>query len=122
MAITKIIPQLRTTNLASSLRFYTEKLGMEIEFQYQDFYAGVRSGTQVFHLKLVNEKDPSIDYVDLGDHFHLYLETDDIEAIAKMLKANNVALEKDIHQTDWGTRELIIKDDQGHTLYFGQPQ
>lgn len=122
MPITKIIPQLRTTNLASSLRFYTEKLGMEIEFQYQDFYAGVRSGTQLFHLKQVDEEDPSIDYVDHGDHFHLYLETDDIEAIARMLKANNVALVKDIHDTDWGTRELIIKDDQGHTLYYGQPQ
>jgi len=122
MAITRIIPQLRTTNLASSLRFYTEKLGMEIEFQYQDFYAGVRSGTQVFHLKQVDEKDPSIDYVDHGDHFHLYLETDDIEAIADMLKANNVPLVKDIHETEWGTKELIINDDQGHTLYFGQPQ
>jgi hypothetical protein len=27
MAITGIIPQLRTTNIDSSIRFYTEKLG-----------------------------------------------------------------------------------------------
>lgn len=121
MAILAIVPQLRTTNLASSLRFYTSKLGMTVEFQYQDFYAGVRSGTQVFHLKLVDEKDPSIEYVDKGVHLHLYFETNDIGTVATELKANGVTLIKDLHDTPWGTRELVIKDDQGHTLCFGQP-
>jgi uncharacterized glyoxalase superfamily protein PhnB len=27
---------------------------------------------------------------------------------------------KALHDTDWGTREFAIKDDQGHTLYFGE--
>lgn len=121
MAILGIIPQLRTTDLALSLRFYTSKLGMSVDFQHQNCYAGVRSGRQVFHLKLVDEKDPSIEYVDNGEHFHLYFEISDIGAVATELKANGVTLVKDVHETPWGTRELIIKDDQGHILYFGQP-
>ena len=32
MAITGIVPQLRTTDMASSIRFYTEKLGFSVEF------------------------------------------------------------------------------------------
>src|SRR5688572_29960021 len=114
MQISGIAPQLRTTDLASSLSFYTNKLGMSIEFQYQDFYAGVRAGTQVFHLKLVDERDPSIEFVDLGDHFHLYFETSDIDTVADELKANGVILVRDVHETPWCTRELVIKDDQGH--------
>jgi catechol 2,3-dioxygenase-like lactoylglutathione lyase family enzyme len=121
MKISEVIPQLRTTDLESSLNFYTTKLGMNIEFQYQDFYAGVRAGTQVFHLKQVDEKDPSIEFVDLGYHFHLYFETSDIETVANELKASGVTVVKDVHETPWATKELIIKDDQGHTLYFGQP-
>ena len=74
MAISGVIPQLRTTDLRSSIRFYTTKLGLQLEFQYQDFYAGIRAGNQVFHLKLVDEKDPSIRFVEDGEHFHLYLE------------------------------------------------
>jgi hypothetical protein len=31
-----------------------------------------------------------------------------------------VRLVKDVHETAWGTRELVIHDDQGHTLYFGE--
>jgi catechol 2,3-dioxygenase-like lactoylglutathione lyase family enzyme len=120
MQISSAISQLRTTDLAESIRFYTTKVGLTLEFQYQDFYAGIRAGNQLFHLKLVDEKDPSIEFVDKGEHFHLYLETDDVEAAAETLKKNGVRLVKDVHETAWGTKEFVIKDDQGHTLYFGQ--
>src|SRR5437016_2020866 len=116
LAISGVIPQLRTTDLASSIRFFTTTLGLRLEFQYRDFYAGIRAGDQVFHLKLADEKDPSIRFVDEGEHFHLYFETSDVAAAAAALKANGVPLVKDVHETPWGTRELVIKDDQGHTL------
>lgn len=121
MTITAIVPQLRTTDMAASIRFYTEKLGFTIEFQYQDFYAGIRAGMQIFHLKLVDEIDPTIRYVDEAEHFHLYLETDNLDEIAARLRTHGVRFVKDIHETPWNTRELIIHDDQGHTLYFGEP-
>ena len=120
MRIFSAIAQLRTTDLASSIDFYTTKLGLTLDFQYQDFYAGIRAGDQLFHLKLVDEKDPSIELVDEGGHFHLYLGTDDAAATAEALKRNGVHLVKDVHETAWGTREVVIKDDQGHTLYFGE--
>jgi catechol 2,3-dioxygenase-like lactoylglutathione lyase family enzyme len=120
MVISGVIPQLRTTDLKSSIHFYTTKLGLRLDFQYQDFYAGIRAGTQIFHLKLVDDKDPSIQFVENGEHFHLYLETEDVAAAAAALKANGVSVVKDVHKTPWGTRELVIQDDQGHTLYLGE--
>ena len=120
MQISRVIPQLRTTDLAESIRFYTTTLGLTLEFQYQDFYAGIRAGSQLIHLKLVDAKDPSIDFVDAGEHFHLYLETDDVVAAADALKTRGVRLVKDVHETAWGTKEFAIHDDQGHTLYFGE--
>jgi catechol 2,3-dioxygenase-like lactoylglutathione lyase family enzyme len=120
MAISGVIPQLRTTDLTASVGFYTTKVGLTLEFQYQDFYAGIRAGRQLFHLKLVDDKDPSIDFVQKGDHFHLYLETDDAVATAAALRGHGVPLVKDVHDTAWSTRELVIRDDQGHTIYFGE--
>jgi uncharacterized glyoxalase superfamily protein PhnB len=69
----------------------------------------------------VDERDPSIDFVDRGDHFHLYLETDDADAAAEVCKRNAVHIVKDVHDTPWRTRELVIKDDEGHTIYIGAP-
>ena len=121
MNIKAIAPQLRTTDMNSSIRFYTELLGFEVTFNFEDFYAGIKAGDSTFHLKLVDEQDPSIPFVDEGGHLHLYFETDDVAAVAARLKENGVVLVKDVHDTDWQTREIVIHDDQGHTLYFGQP-
>lgn len=120
MKISQVISQLRTTDLATSIRFYTEQLGFTLDFRYEDFYAGIRAGDQIVHLKLVDTADPSIDFVDAGEHFHLYLETDDATAAAARLRANGVRVVKSLHDTPWGTREFALKDDQGHTVYVGE--
>jgi catechol 2,3-dioxygenase-like lactoylglutathione lyase family enzyme len=120
MPIASVIAQLRTTDLNESIRFYTQEIGLELEFQYEDFYAGIRAGTQVFHLKLVEVKDPSIKFVDDGEHFHLYFGTDDIADLSKTFKKRGIALMRDVHETPWGAKEMILKDNQGHTLYFGE--
>ena len=58
-----------------------------------------------------------VEFVDKGGHFHVYFETHDAAAMADVLKGNGV---EDVHETAWGTREFVIKDDHGHTLYFGE--
>ncbi|HEY1930480.1 MAG TPA: VOC family protein [Acetobacteraceae bacterium] len=120
MQISGVTAQLRTTDLIRSIAFYTTKLGMTLAFQYGDFYAGIRAGAQFFHLKLVDDADPSIAFVAQGGHFHLYFDTPDLEAAADAIRRNNVPLLQEVHDTAWGTREFVIEDDQGHILYFGQ--
>lgn len=120
MPISSITAQLRTRDLDGSIRFYTEKVGLALEFRHSDFYAGIRAGNQVFHLKLIDAPDPSIAFVQAGDHLHLYLGTDDVDAVAQMLKRNGVRLRQDPTDTPWQTRELVFLDDQGHTIYVGQ--
>ena len=120
MTIKNIVPQLRTTDIDSTVRFYTEKLGFTVEFNYEDFYVGLKAGDHMIHLKRVDEQEPSIPYVDEGGHLHLYFETDGVAAFAEKLKANGVEMVMDMHETDWNTREFTVRDDQGHTLYFGE--
>jgi catechol 2,3-dioxygenase-like lactoylglutathione lyase family enzyme len=122
MQILSVVPQLRTTDLAASIDFYTKTLGFSLEFQHEDFYAGVRSGSYVVHLKLIDEPDPSIAFVERDEHLHLYLETADVSAVADDLQRQGVRLEQGVHETAWGTRECVIKDNVGHTLYFGERQ
>jgi catechol 2,3-dioxygenase-like lactoylglutathione lyase family enzyme len=121
MTIAAAIAQLRTTDLEASIRFYVERLGMRLAFRHADFYAGIDADGHAFHLKQVDDTDPSIADVRAGGHFHLYFETTDVAALAAGFERQCVRFIEVLHDTAWGTREFVIEDDQGHALYFGQP-
>ena len=121
MGVIAITPQLRTRNLESSIRFYTEKVGLELAFRHADFYAGIRAPSGSFHLKRVDAVDPSIAFVEQGGHLHLYLGVDDVDLFARRLATAGVILVQPPCDTAWGTREVIFRDDQGHTIYAGMP-
>lgn len=120
MTVLGVVPQIRTTNMNASIDFYTSILGMDEKFRYQDFYAGISAGGQTFHLKLVDEVDPSIEFVEKGNHLHLYFLTDDVEALASECKAKGLSFYKELEKTPWDTWEFAVRDNQGHILYFGQ--
>jgi catechol 2,3-dioxygenase-like lactoylglutathione lyase family enzyme len=120
MTILGVTPQLRTTSLDDSIDFYVSKLGFVLDFRYRDFYAGIRVGAQSFHLKLVDAEDPSIAFVREEDHLHLYFQTDDADADAERLRRSGVELRLGVADTEWGTREFWVDDNQGHRLCFGQ--
>ncbi len=121
MTVSGVIAQLRTTNLVESINFYVSKLGFELDFQFQDFYAGIKiADGQLIHLKLVDCRDPSIDFVSTGGHFHLYFTVDDVTLLLERLKAHKVKLQSEIMDTAWGTKEFYVIDDQGHTLCFAE--
>ena len=120
MAILGVIPQLRTTSLQESIDFYVARLGFELGFRYRDFYAGIKVGDGSFHLKHVDTRDPSIAFVSEGDHLHLYFPTDDVNALARRLRDNGVVFRREPADTEWGTREFWVDDNQGHRLCFGQ--
>jgi catechol 2,3-dioxygenase-like lactoylglutathione lyase family enzyme len=112
-----VTPQLRTTDLEASIRFYTEKLGFALAFRFRDFYAGIRAGDRLFHLKLVDDPDPSIPVVRDGSHVHLFFEVaDGVAAAAAELEREGVRIQSGPEETDWGGRQIVVEDDQGHTL------
>ncbi len=114
------IAQMRTTDLAGTIRFHAEILGLGLAFRYQDFYAGLEAGGQCIHLKQVDEPNPSIPHVAAGEHLHLCFETADARALVTAIEAKGMPLAKPLHETLWARREFAIRDDQGHTLYFGE--
>ncbi len=115
-----VIAQIRTTNIEESIDFYINKLGFKLEFSYRDFYAGIETGNGTFHLKLVDNKEPSIDFVKQGGHFHLYFPTKDVLEKVKDLKSKGVKFLTEPHDTDYSKNEFSIVDNQGHTLFFGE--
>ena len=119
MRITSVATQLRVGDLQRSLDFYVGTLGFEEEFRFRDFYAGIRAGTALVHLKQVEAPDPSIAFVQEGDHLHLYVRVEDLESTFAELEGK-AELVYPITTKPWGDREFTIRDPDGHTLYIAQ--
>lgn len=119
MKIQSITPQLRTTNFDATIRFYTQLLGFEEQFRFQDFYAGLALGDQLIHVKRVDTVDPSVQYVRDEEHLHFYLDVEDADHFSARLADAGVRLVRTPHDTGWGTREVTFEDDQGHRLVAG---
>ena len=49
--IKKMSPQFLVTDIEHSIEFYTKKLGFDLEFRYEDFYAGIIKDGCSIHLK-----------------------------------------------------------------------
>ena len=119
MELTALVPQLRTTDLDRAIHFYTKKLGFVLSFRYQDFYAGVSCSKRMIHLKLVDDPDPSIDFVRSGQHLHLHIGVRDIRGAFRQVQEARVKVVEGISDRPWGVTEFVIEDPDGHTLYFG---
>ena len=119
MNVKALTPQLRTTDLDGAVRFYTETLGFELAFRYEDFYAGVGAGGFLLHLKLSDTTDPSVPFV-RGEHLHLHITVDDLDGMFERVKAGSVTVVEEPTDREWGLRECVIEDLDGHTLYFAQ--
>lgn len=114
------VMQLRFVDLDEAVAFYTEKLGCELAFRYEDFYAGVLVGEQMLHLKLVDQPDSNLDAIRDGDHLHLTLSVEDLPAKREALLKNGVEVSP-IRDQPWGL-ECTVCDPQGHTLFVSQFQ
>src|SRR5262245_35085432 len=119
MLITSLGTQLLVVDLDRSVRFYVDRLGFKEDFRFRDFYAGLKAGGTSVHLKRIDGLDPSIAFVQAGDHLHLYLRVTDLDAAYAELHGN-VEIVYPITTKPWGDREFTIRDPDGHTIYIGQ--
>ncbi len=79
--IKSISPQFVVANLERSLDFYTKELGFEIDFRYEDFYAGIIREGYSIHLKCgipaIGERATKVK----NEHLDLYFSVEDIHGL-----------------------------------------
>ena len=121
MAITGIIPQLRTTDMASSIGFYTEKLGFSVDMD-SSFGGG--------SMRWVALRPPGggtaitlvtwFDTMPAGSLKGLVLGCDDLEETLAELTARGVTFAEDeIQEAPWG-RWKTFDDPDGNSWVLQQ--
>ncbi|HEY9002542.1 MAG TPA: VOC family protein [Mucilaginibacter sp.] len=110
-------PQLIVADIKRSIKFYTVKLGFSLEFNYEDFYAGVSKDGYTIHLKSgepsVEERKNRKD----NEHLDLVFSVDNIKALYNEISANTIEIIQPLRSVPYG-KEFYISDPDGYIIGF----
>jgi catechol 2,3-dioxygenase-like lactoylglutathione lyase family enzyme len=121
--IRQIAPQFFTTDIAATLAYYSDKLGFECVGSWGDptVYAIVMRDGHRIHFRLVDALAPHPDkYAD--ELLDTYLFVDDADALHAEYAARGVEFTRALGDTEWESREFVVKDCDGRLLAFGADQ
>lgn len=113
--IKKMSPQLLVSDIDHALEFYTQKLGFDIDFRYQDFYASIFKDGYSIHLKSGSPilKVSSDENVNLD----IVFVVEQIEGLHKDFLNKSVEMIQPLRQMPYG-KEFYIADLDGNVLAF----
>jgi uncharacterized glyoxalase superfamily protein PhnB len=118
-----VMPSLTVNNLQDSLRFF-EALGFEVSERWEQDgqLLGVMLKAGACQLGISQDDGKKGRDRLKGVGMRLYIEADgDIDQIAAQAKAGGVALTREPHDTDWGSRAFEVTEPSGFLLTIGSP-
>ena len=112
-----VAPVLFVTHLDKSIAYYRDRLGFELEFQYEGFYAGiVRNGCRV-HLKCSPTSHRDQAESEATEDIAACFGVVGIESFAAHATGAGALIPVPLRQTPYG-REFYVRDPDGYVLGF----
>ena len=115
--IKKMSPQILVTDMGRSIEFYTKRLGFDVDFLYEDFYAGIIKNGYSIHLKLgkplAEERKNKRENEDLD----IVFSVEAVEDLYTELVNKSVEITQPLCDRPYG-KEFYIADPDGYILAF----
>ena len=118
--IRQIAPQFFTTDMASTLAYYAEKLGFACVSTWQDppVYAIVSRDGHNIHFRCAEPPAPQSGKYD-DELLDAYFFIDDADGLYAEYARRSVEFTRVLGNTPWHSREFVVKDCDGRLLAFG---
>jgi len=114
-----VAPVLRVSDLPRSISYYRDRLGFEIDFSYEGFYASVsRDGCRV-HLKCAERDRRDQVAFETAQHLDVCFGISNAEALASHFVSSGADLSVPLRSMPYG-HELYVRDPDGYILGFIQ--
>lgn len=110
-------PQFLVSDVDRSIEFYTNQLGFDLDFRYEDFYSGVIKDGHSIHLKLGNPSVEERQNRRENEDLDVVFSVQEIEDLYEEYSARSVEFVQPLRDMAYG-KEFYIADPDGYIIGF----
>lgn len=119
--LTGIAPQFLVDDLDRAIAYYCNKLGFELDFVYESFYASVTRDGFAIHLKHGPRLAAEKEHRKLNEHLDAYISVSGIRGLFSELETRGAQVIKPLEQRPWACLDFYVEDPDGNILCFSEP-
>jgi catechol 2,3-dioxygenase-like lactoylglutathione lyase family enzyme len=119
--LTGIAPQFLVDDLERAIAYYCDKLGFELDFKYESFYASVTRDGFAIHLKDGPRLAADREHRKQNEHLDAYISVSGIRGLFNELKMRGAHVIKPLEERPWACLDFYVEDPDGYILCFSEP-
>jgi len=118
--LTGIAPQFLIDDLGRSIEYYCRRLGFELDFNYETFYASVSRDGCSIHLKCAPKTEADRAHRKQHEHLDAYVAVSNAAALYDELKTRGALIIRPLEERPWSCRDFYVEDPDGYILCFSE--
>ena len=119
--VTGIAPQFLVDDLDRAIAYYREKLGFEVDFQYQSFYASVTRDGLAIHLKHAPKLAAEREHRRQNEHLDAYISVSGVRDLLSEFEKRGARVIRSVEERPWACLDFYVEDPDGYILCFSEP-
>ena len=119
--LTGIAPQFLVDDLHAAIAYYCGKLGFDLDFCYESFYASVSRDGFAIHLKCAPKTVADRAHRKQHEHLDVYIGVVGVASLHDELRARGALIIKPLGERPWSCRDFYVEDPDGYILCFSEP-
>ena len=119
--VTGIAPQFLVDDLDAAIAYYRDKLGFEVDFKYESFYASVTRDGFAIHLKCAAKLAADRDHRRQHEHLDAYISVSGVRELFRELESRGARVLQPLQERPWGCVDFYVEDPEGYILCFSEP-
>ena len=119
--ITRIAPQFLVDDLDAAIAYYRQRLGFELDFCYESFYASVSRDGFAIHLKCAPKIVVDRAHRKGNEHLDVYIGVAGASTLHDELRSRGARITKPLEERPWSCRDFYVEDLDGYILCFSEP-
>jgi len=119
-ALTGVAPQFLVDDLNAAIAYYRDKLGFDVDFCYESFYASVSRNGFAIHLKCASKTVSDRAHRKQHEHLDAYIAVTGVAILHDELRSRGALITKPLEQRPWSCKDFYVEDPDGYILCFSE--